>query len=266
VLAPRGRRAEFSADDRRVLDDLARRIGAAVHAVRLSIDLQRSREQLVLAAEEERRRIGRDLHDGLGPQLAALTMKAETARDLIDTDPQRAGELMSELLEQTERAVADIRRVAYQLRPPALDALGLLAALRAHAGDHQRVPVQLDLPPELPPLTAAVEMAAYHVALEALHNVANHARASRCTLRIRHESDALHLEITDDGCGIPVDHDAGVGLSSMRERAAELGGSCVWEATPSGGTLVRAVLPATSAVPVTADRGASHGTHPGPDL
>ncbi len=256
VLARRGRREEFSADDRRVLDDLTRRIGAAVHAVRLSADLQRSREQLVLAREEERRRIGRDLHDGLGPQLASLTMKAETARDLIDTDPQRAGKLLSELLDHTERAVADIRRVAYQLRPPTLDALGLLPALRAHAGDHQRVPVQLDLPPELPPLTAAVEMAVYHIALEALHNAASHAHPSRCTLRMRHEAGALHLDVTDDGCGIPAGHDAGVGLSSMRERAIELGGSCTWEAAPGGGTLVRAVLPTTSAVPAALNRGA----------
>jgi signal transduction histidine kinase len=256
VLATRGRREEFSAADRRVLDDLARRIGAAVAAVRLSTDLQRSRKQLVLAREEERRRVGRDLHDGLGPQLASLTMKAEAARDLVGTDPHRAGELLSELLAQTEHAVEDVRRVAYQLRPPALDALGLLAALRVHAGGHQRVPVQLDLPGVLPQLTAAVEMAAYHIALEALRNIANHARASRCTVRMRHEGGALYLDVVDDGCGIPADHKVGVGLSSIRERATELGGSCSWTPAPGGGTLVRAVLPTTSAAPAALDRGA----------
>jgi signal transduction histidine kinase len=255
VLAPRGRREEFSAADRRVLDDLARRIGAAVQAVRLSADLRRSREQLVLAREEERRRVGRDLHDGLGPQLASLTMKAEAARDLVDSDPQRAEELLSQLLEQTEHAVEDVRRVAYQLRPPALDALGLLEALRVHASGHQRVPVQLDLPGELPQLTAAVEMAAYHIALEALQNVANHAGATRCRVRMRHEGGALHLDVTDDGCGIPADHHVGVGLLSIRERAAELGGSCSWAPAPGRGTLVRAVLPTTSASPLAPDRG-----------
>jgi signal transduction histidine kinase len=266
VLAPRGRREQLSPADRRVLDDLTRRIGAAVHAVRLSVELQRSREQLVLAREEERRRVGRDLHDGLGPQLASLGMKVEAARDLIDSDPARAGDLMSELLEQTERAVKDVRRVAHQLRPPVLDALGLLAALRVHARDHQRVHVQLDLPRELPPLNAAVEMAAYHIALEALHNVASHARASRCTLRMRHQATVLHLEVTDDGCGIRAHNGAGVGLSSMRERAVELGGTCTWEAVPGGGTLVRALLPTTSAPPAATDKGALRGIDPGPNL
>jgi signal transduction histidine kinase len=256
VLAPRGRREGFSAADRRVLDDLARRIGAAVQSVRLSAELRRSRDQLVLAREEERRRVGRDLHDGLGPQLASLTMKAEAARDLVGTDPHRATELLSELLDQTERAVDDVRRVAYQLRPPALDTLGLLEALRVHAGGRQRVPVQLDLPGELPELTAAVEMAAYHIALEALHNIANHAHATRCTVRMRHQRDTLHLDIIDNGCGIPADHHVGVGLLSIRERAAELGGTCSWQAAPGGGTLIRAVLPTTSAIPLTPDRGA----------
>jgi signal transduction histidine kinase len=256
LLTARSRREEFSAADRQVLDDLARRIGAAVAAVGLSADLRRSREQLVLAREEERRRVGRDLHDGLGPQLASLTMKAEAARELVGIDPHRAVELLTQLLEQTERAVEDIRRVAYQLRPPALDTLGLLAALRVYAGGHQRIPVHLDLPGELPQLSAAVEVAAYHIALEALHNAANHARASRCTVRMRHQDDALHLDVTDDGHGIPTDHQVGVGLSSIRERAAELGGSCNWHEAPGGGTLVRAVLPTTSVVPPTRDPGA----------
>jgi signal transduction histidine kinase len=122
ALAARGPREEFSAADRRVLDDLARQIGTAVHAVRLSADLQRSREQLVVAREEERRRVGRDLHDGLGPQLASLTMKVETARELIDSNPVGAKELLFELLEQTESAVHDVRRVAHHrhccIKPP----------------------------------------------------------------------------------------------------------------------------------------------------
>jgi len=162
---------------------------------------------------------------------------------------------LSELLDQTESAVEDVRRVAYQLRPPVLDALGLLAALRLHADDQQRLRVRLDVPHELPQLTAAVEVAAYHIALEALHNVASHAGASRCMVRVWHERGALHLVVADDGSGIPADHDVGVGLSSMRERAAELGGSCTFEVAAGGGTLVRAVLPITSAVLVAPGRG-----------
>jgi signal transduction histidine kinase len=243
ALAPRGPGEEFSTADRQVLGDLAHQIGAAVHAVRLSADLQRSREQLVVAREEERRRVGRDLHDGLGPQLAALTMKVEAARDLIPTHPNRAVQLLSELLDQTQIAVEDLRRVAHKLRPPVLDALGLPEALRVHAGDQRLVRVQVDLPQDLPPLPAAVEVAAYHIALEALHNVANHAGSSRCTLRVQQMAGAIHIEIGDDGPGIPADHRVGVGLSSMRERAAELGGSCTIESADGGGTLIRAVLP-----------------------
>jgi signal transduction histidine kinase len=256
VLGRRGQREDFSAADRQVLDDLVRRIGAAVHAVRLSADLQRSREQLVVAREEERRRVGRDLHDGLGPQLASLSMKVETARELIDDNPHRARQLLSELLEQTASAVEDVRRVAHQLRPPVLDALGLLAALRVHAGDQQPTPVHLDLPPRLPPLTAALEVAAYHIALEALRNAASHAGATRRTLRVHHDGAALHVEVADDGSGIPTGHHVGVGLSSMRERALELGGSCTFEAPPGGGTLVRAVLPHASAAQLASDQGA----------
>ena len=256
TLAARGRHEEFSAADRQVLDDLVRQIGTAVHAVRLSADLQRSREQLVVAREEERRRVGRDLHDGLGPQLASLSMKVEEARDLIITDPRRAIELLSELLNQTESTVADIRRVAHKLRPPVLDTLGLLGALRVHADDQQLVRVQLDVPRELPELTAAVEVAAYHITLEALHNVASHAGASRCTVRVQYERGGLYLEVADDGSGIPADHNVGVGLSSMRERAAELGGACTIETAPTGGTLVRAVLPTNSATPIAPARGA----------
>lgn len=255
TLAPRGRREVFSAADRRVLDDLVRQIGTALHAVRMSGDLRRSREQLVVAREEERRRVGRDLHDGLGPQLASLTMKVETAHEIIGTDPHRARRLLSELLEQAECAIEEVRRVAYLLRPPVLDALGLLAALRAHAGDGQRVPVHFDFPQTLPALPAAVEVAAYRIVLEALHNVSSHAGASRCTVWLRCESAALRLEITDDGSGIPANHDLGVGLASMRERAAELGGSCTFESPPGGGTSVRAVLPVSTAVLVTPSRG-----------
>jgi signal transduction histidine kinase len=130
LLAPRARGEHFSVADRRLIDDLARQASVAAHAVQLADesrqlakDLQLSRERLVLAREEERRRLRRDLHDGLGPRLAALTLRVETARDALAHDPQ-ADALLSELANRTAEAVADVRRVVYALRPPSLDELG----------------------------------------------------------------------------------------------------------------------------------------------
>ena len=250
VLGVRPGEQEFGADDRRLLEDLARQAGVAVHALRLrdealrlAEDLQRSRQEIITAREEERRRLRRDLHDGLGPQLASLTMKAEAARDLLATNPATAGTLLADIVEHAQESVVDIRRLVYALRPPALDDLGLAGALQAHAAQYRRSPMQVTIEaPELPPLPAAVEVAAYRIALEAITNAARHAEARTCRVQLRLEEDALWLEVTDDGRGIGPECGAGVGLASMRERAAELGGSVEIEARPEGGTRVRARL------------------------
>ncbi len=261
VLGGRPGEQAFGIADRRLLEDLARQAGVAVHALRLrdealglAADLQRSRERLVTAREEERRRLRRDLHDGLGPQLAALTMKAEAARDLLTTDPAMTGRLLAEIIEQMQASVTDIRRLVYALRPPALDDLGLVGALRAHATLHNqgRLRVTVEAPDTLPPLPAAVEVAAYRIAQEALANAARHSGARSCTVRLEAEEDGLYVEVSDEDKGIPGDRKAGVGLSSMRERTAELGGSLVIEPLPTGGTRVRARLPYTLS---DADRG-----------
>ena len=187
---------------------------------------RRSREHLVTAREEERRRIRRDLHDGLGPVLAALAMQADHARELTRRDPRKTEELLADITAQAQAAVADIRRLVYDLRPPSLDELGLVAALRAHAANLQsRVEVVIDAPAALPPLSAAVEVAAFRIAQEALTNVVRHAQARRCELRLVLDDD-LRLEISDDGIGLPAVPRAGVGLTSMRERAEEVGGMC----------------------------------------
>ena len=202
----------------------------------------------------------RDLHDGLGPQLASLTMKAEAARDLIPVDQMRAEALLADLIDQAQSAVADVRRLVYALRPPALDALGLAGAIRSHAShqDHGGLRVRVEAPEKLPSLSAAVEVAAYRIALEAVSNAARHAGARDCAVRLipDTENGALRLEVQDDGSGIGEDRGSGVGLSSMRERAGELGGWCTVEAVPSGGTLVRAWLPAWSATEENSARGA----------
>ncbi|HVL16361.1 MAG TPA: GAF domain-containing sensor histidine kinase, partial [Gemmatimonadales bacterium] len=258
VLAPRAGEDTFTAGERRLLHDLARQIGVAVHAVRLSQaairlteDLQHSRERLVTAREEERRRLRRDLHDGLGPQLAALTMTAEAARDAVAEDPAGAERLLNGLIEQTQDAVTDIRRLVYGLRPPTLDTMGLLGALRMHTAQHLGLQVSVVTPDQLPPLPAAVEVALYRIAAEALSNVENHAGATTCTLSLALDPSArtVRLAVTDDGRGIGTDRGTGVGLSSMHERAAELGGTLTVSPRSPHGTNVTAELPYASVDP-----------------
>ncbi len=245
ILASRAPGEPFGPADRRLLDDIARHAEAAAYAIRLTSDLQRSRERLVNAREEERRRLRRDLHDGLGPQLATLTLKLDAARNLLAKEPQAADALLAGLKAQIQAAIADIRRLVYDLRPPALDELGLIAAIREQAMScsHAGLDVSIQAPENLPPLPAAVEVATYRIVQESLTNVSRHARAGVCHVRVS-VGDALLLEVTDDGIGLPEDRRAGVGLSSMRERAAELGGTCVIESLgPAGGTRLLARLP-----------------------
>jgi signal transduction histidine kinase len=174
-------------------------------------------------------------------------MKAEAARDLLESAPARSSALLEEITTQAQEAVTDVRRLVYGLRPQALDDLGLLGALQAQAThtEHNGLRVTVEVPEELPPLPAAVEVAVYRIAQEALTNAARHAAAQSCTVRIAPDKSAnvLRLEVTDDGRGILEDRSAGVGLASMRERAEELGGTCEIETPSSGGTSVRAILP-----------------------
>lgn len=213
---------------------------------RANTELQRSREGLVSAREEERRRLRRDLHDGVGPQLAALMLELETASDLVSDNPE-ASALVAKLSERAREIVSDVRDSVHALRPPALDELGLMGALReaaiqyGPAGQH----VSVENTGELSYLPAAVEVACYRVVQEALANVVRHARASRCSVRIRLDEEAgvLSVEVEDNGRGIREDDRAGVGMISMRERTEELGGWCVVKPLAGGGTLLRAVLP-----------------------
>jgi signal transduction histidine kinase len=245
-LSPRAAGEGFSPADRRLLEDLARQVEVAVHAVRLTTDLQHSRERLVATREEERRRLRRDLHDGLGAQLAGLNVQAGALRRLIPRDPDAADELAVELRDELRSAIADIRRLVYDLRPPALDDLGLVEALRQlaerYGSKDEPLRVVVEAPEDLPNLPAAVEVAVYRVTQEALTNVARHARARICVVRLVLNEDVA-LEIVDDGVGIPAQRSAGVGLSSMHERASELGGSCVVQSVPNGGTQVLVRLP-----------------------
>jgi signal transduction histidine kinase len=246
VLGPRTPSEAFSSSDLRLVDDLAPQVGVAVHAIRLTSDLQRSREQLVLAREEERRRLRRDLHDDLGPTLASLGLTASAAALLISTDPNAATRMVNELEHQIRATVGNVRRLVYDLRPPTLDELGLLAAVHERASRYSNAPdgfhVTVEAPAQLPPLPAAVEVAAYRIVQEALTNISKHAQARQCTICFTYQT-GLEMEIIDDGIGLPQSITPGVGLRSMRERAEELGGSCLIERRAEGGTRIQARLP-----------------------
>lgn len=242
LVAPRTPNAPFSAADRRLLDDLARRVSATVRELGLRADLQRSRERLVLAREEERRRLRRALHDDVGPSIAGLGLRTEAARRLVETDPAGAAAVLAEVRDGSQELVGDIRRLAYDLRPPALDEFGLVGALRQYADGIKRpaVTVRADGVGELP---AAVEAAAYRIAVEAVTNAVRHADASRCEVGLRGTDGVLEVRVADDGRGLPAEAHAGVGMSAMVERTAELGGSLRVEPGNGSGVCVIASLP-----------------------
>ena len=237
VVALRSPGTPFSPAEMRLLRNISRQAGAAVHSVQLMTDLQRSRQQLVAAREEERLRLRRDLHDGLGPALASVVWQADSARDLVHTDPSGAEQLLESSIEQAQSALADIRRLVYGLRPPALDEFGLVGALEQAAQQHQQTAVTIDVSGPLPSLPAAVEVAAYRVVQEALKNAAEHGRADNCLVGLALD-DNLCLAIADDGLGLPETVTPGVGLVSMRERAEELGGKFKIHPRLGGGTKV----------------------------
>jgi two-component system, NarL family, sensor kinase len=244
-----GRRAageQLGPDDERLLADLARQAGPATHAVALRRALDASRADLVTMREEERRRLRRDLHDGLGPTLAGLTLGLDTARALSPGLPDLQ-DLLGRLKAETQRAVTDVRRIVYGLRPPALDELGIAGSLREEIGrlQCQAPALQVTLQASgdgLADLPAAVEVACYRIVTEALTNVARHARATQCLVRIRLDH-GLQVEVRDDGLGLPEGWRTGVGIASMRERVAELGGDLVIEPSLPHGTRIAARLP-----------------------
>lgn len=246
IVAPRPPHTTLTGPDHRVLAALTGPVAAAVYAVRLAGDLEESRGRLVTAREEERRRLRRDLHDGLGPQMAGVVMGLDTACSALRRgDAGKAELLVGTAVSQAKEAVDDVRRLVHGLRPPALDELGLLGALRAagpgavEGGPHVDVWGDGDLRG----LPAAVEVAAFRIAQEAVTNAVRHACPDHVAVVLRATEDAVQIEVTDDGGGLAPDRTAGVGLASMRERAAELGGWCAIGPADEGGTRVLARIP-----------------------
>jgi signal transduction histidine kinase len=245
TVSPRSADDRFDAADRRLLADLAGQVGTIAYALCLTADLRRSRERLVSAREEERRRLRRDLHDGLQPALAGITLGLDAVGNMLAASGP-AEELLDRLKAELQATAVGIRHLVYDLRPPALDELGLVGALRQQAIrfsiDPDGVDVVVTAPSDLPALPAAVEVAAYRIGQEALENVRKHSRARSCELSIELEAGLLRLEVRDDGEGLRNGAAPGVGLLAMRERAGELGGTCSVESS-SRGTSVCATFP-----------------------
>ncbi len=258
LLAPRAAGESFSAADMNLLNIIAQQAGVVAHTVRLTeelqqlnSDLQQSRERLVTAQEEERRRLRRDLHDGVGPTLASLSQRLDAAADFVERDPEVSVRLLKELKGQVKSTVAEIRRLVYALRPPVLDEFGLVSAIREHLAPYMGpngLQINFDVTEPMPLLPAAVEVAAYRIVLEAFTNVIHHAEASQCNIKIKLGDNSLLLQITDDGKGLSTKDHAGIGFSSMQERASELGGDCRIENISTGGTRISARLPTLSLV------------------
>ncbi len=190
--------------DTRLSGVLARNLAELANAARLAADVQRSREHILRTREEERRRLRRDLHDGLGPTLASLAMTVDAARITLKTDPEAVDPLLEDLRATMGRTIGDIRELVYGLRPPALDDLGLEGAIQAlggvvATGDGPNVDVRVE--GDLTGLPAAAEVAAYRIVQEALTNVHRHANAYCAEVTLCLNGD-LHVTVGDDGVGL----------------------------------------------------------------
>lgn len=242
--------APLDAAARSLCDDLAAQASIAARAVLLTAELQRSRARLVAAIDQERRRLRRDLHDGLGTALVGIVMQLEAVGNLLDGE-SKASSMVRTIEDETRQLVVEARRLVHGLVPAVVEELGLVEALRQHAdrlsrGEGRRGAFEIITGPGTDDLPPVVEVAAYVVASEAMTNVARHARAHRCTVRICRDDD-LVIEVLDDGIGFVQTGSTGVGLRSMRERTEELGGTLRIERRDGSGTSVLARFPAVLA-------------------
>lgn len=255
----------FTKREMQLLHELARQAGVAIHTVLLNAEIERSRQHIVESREQARRKLGNDLHDRVAPAFTAILRKVEMVSTSLEQDLAVTHQHLEEIRQQVKDANSDIRHLVYQLHPPELQHYGLVQALREHIQGYDQphsdaLHITMEAPQEPLLLSIAVESATYYIALAALNNVYRHARAQTCHLRLEliHNAKSVHpipgvwntaileLEINDDGCGLPTREEKnmpGLGLLSMQERAAELGGTCVVETKVTGGTRVYTCVP-----------------------
>lgn len=240
-VAHRHRTERFRPAEASALGDVAHRAASLLHAAGLSADLQASRERIVIAREEERRRVRRDLHDGLGPELAGMALQLDSlASNLSGRD--RLAERAMRLRDRLQHTVTEVRRIVEGLRPSAVDELGLAEALRQLTAAGGDLEFAVHVPNTFGDLPAAVEVAAYRIAAEARTNVIRHARASKCCIEAGIRDGWLMLTVADNGTGFGAEATVGVGLQSLHDRATEVGGALEVRSA-AGGTTVSARLP-----------------------
>ncbi|MCW2749095.1 MAG: hypothetical protein JWR83_205 [Aeromicrobium sp.] len=250
VVGLRAGDMSLAAADEQVLRIVAPLLAQTLHAQALASELLESRASTIAAIEDERRRLRRDLHDGLGPTLTGVAFATDAARNQLQTNPDRADALLERLRGDTTSAIAEVRRLVEGLRPPALDELGLVGALRQqtsglHTEGGSSLHVTISAPAGLPEMSAAVEVTAYRVIVEALTNVARHATATAADVELGVDGGALWLSVQDNG-RVADAWQPGVGMSSMRERVEQVGGTLT--AAPGGeGGRVDAVIPLSPA-------------------
>jgi signal transduction histidine kinase len=227
VVGQRAPGEVFSSADIQLLESVAHQAGAAAHAVKLTADLRQSRLELITMREEERRRIRRDLHDGLGPTLASLNLKLDAVRNFLRKSPAEAESLIDELKMQTTETIQDVRRLVYDLRPPTLDEFGLAGAIEnfIETSNPGELEIDLEIPSPLPRLNAALEVAIFRTVQEGITNIIHHAQGESARIRISTQNSEIVIDIIDDGVGLPADMIPGIGLISIQERADELDGT-----------------------------------------
>jgi two-component system NarL family sensor kinase len=235
------------ARDEHVLAELAGPLALAVGWVRVAKELRRSTIAIASTREEERRRLRRDLHDGLGPSLTGISLGLRTAIRQLERQPDAAGTDASRaLLEgaaaEVDQLVLEVKRIVRDLRPTALDRHGLVDALREFTRNFgDGLEFHLDLPASDVALPAALEVAIYRIVTEAVTNIARHASAHNCWITVAVEPTIV-IDVADDGCGISPTAIDGVGWTAMRERAGALGGTVQIVARRPQGTRVHVRL------------------------
>jgi two-component system, NarL family, sensor kinase len=241
------RRHQLDPAEERLLGDFAQQAATAAHATGLARELRLSHDRLSSARDQERHRIRRDLHDQLAPALAGVALGIGAARRAVAPRDPRTGDLLEKLRAEVRDSLDDVKLLVADLRPTILERYGLLDALRQHAAAVSSDTFVTSVAAAAGPITvlpSRVAVAAYRIALEAVANASRHSGATACRVTLEVDGNVLRLTVSDNGVGLPlVYRQRGLGLRSMTERAAELGGRCVITAAVPHGTLIEATLP-----------------------